>query len=94
MQVAVLLRDEVRLWREELRLLERLCLGEVHLAARAPEAPCRRVVRARRLLRRVEGAEREAEAGGANLGVEEPVRARAHAREAGGAAPARRHGGA
>jgi hypothetical protein len=29
-----------------------------------------------------------------NLGVEEPVRARAHALEAGGTAPARRHGGA
>jgi hypothetical protein len=94
MKVAVHLRDEVRLWREELRFLEGLRLGEVHLQARAPEAPCRRVIHTRHLLRRVVGAEREAEAGGANLIVEEPVRARAHALEAGGTAPAKRHGGA
>jgi hypothetical protein len=38
MQVAVLLRDEMRLWRQELRLLEGLRLREVHLPERAPEA--------------------------------------------------------
>jgi hypothetical protein len=59
-----------------------LHVGEIHVAAWASEAPGRRVVHARGQLRRVVHAEREPEAGGAELGVEGAARGRADATEA------------
>jgi hypothetical protein len=61
---------------EELRLLERLNVWEVHVALRAAEAPRRHVVHARRQFWCVVGAEGELIAAGANLGVKRVVGAR------------------
>jgi hypothetical protein len=61
----------------ELRLREGLHVREVEVAAWASEAPRYCVIRARRRLQRVEGAESD----GANLGVEGSIEPRADARQ-------------
>jgi hypothetical protein len=55
---------------KELRLLEGLHVLEVEVAARALEAPRRRVICALRPTPIVEGAEGDVEFGGTELGVE------------------------
>jgi hypothetical protein len=81
--VSILIVEEARRWREELGLLDRLHIRKVEVALRAPKTSRRRVVRARRQLRRVVRAEREAEAPGAKLGVVRAVGLRPDAMEAG-----------
>jgi hypothetical protein len=82
-----------RIGGEELYLHEGLHVREVEVATRALEAPCHRVLRARRQLRRVKGAEVEAESSDTELGVESPVGVRADAAEAQRTTTSQRHPG-
>lgn len=92
MAAAFLLGDEARWWRELLRLLGGVHIVEVHRLPRPAEAPRRRVVHARGLVRRVERPEADALVAGADLRVEIARRVRADADIAEGVpSAARRH---
>jgi hypothetical protein len=77
----VLFGDEDQRRGEKLLLLEGCLIGEVEDAPRTMESPGLRVVCVRGQLRRVIGAECEAETAAAELGVEGPVGGRADGAE-------------
>jgi hypothetical protein len=91
MEPLLLTRDGRRRRGERRRPLPRPHIVEVHCAAGAAEAPGDGVVGARRLVRRVEGAQVDALLFGANLGVEAATWPRANTTVAGGGAAAGRH---